>query len=191
MRETRQLLDYVTTQEEAVLTFSASDMVLAVHSDASYHSKPGARSRAGGHFFLSSDTVHPPNNGAILTIAKFIKNVMSSAAEAELGALYIMAREVVYILQILQELGHKQPRTPMQTDNTTAEAIINNKVQPKRTKAMDMRFHWLRDRELQEQLRFYWRSGKLNYANYFTKHHPAAHHRNMRKEFLTPRRRKQ
>ena len=186
MRETKQLLDYVATQEEAVLTFSASDMVLAVHSDASYHSEPRARSRAGGHFFLSSDTVHPPNNGAILTIAQIIKNVMSSAAEAELGALYIMAREAVYIRQILQELGHKQPRTPMQTDNTTAKAIINNKVQPKRTKAMDMRFHWLRDRELQEQLRFYWRSGKLNYADYFTKHHPAVHHRNIRKEFLTP-----
>ena len=111
---------------------------------------------------------------------------MSSAAEAELGALYIMAREAVYIRQILQELGHKQPRTPMQTDNTTAEQIINNKVQPKRTKAMDMRFHWLRDRELQEQLRFYWRSGKLNYADYFTKHHPTVHHRNICKEFLTP-----
>ena len=186
MRETKQLLDYVASQEDAVLTFSASDMVLAVHSDASYHSEPQARSRAGGHFFLSSDTVHPPNNGAILTIAKVIKNVMSSAAEAELGALYIMAREAVYIRQILQELGHKQPRTPMQTDNTTAEAIVNNRVQPKRTKAMDMRFHWLRDRELQEQLRFYWRSGKLNYADYFTKHHPTAHHRNIRREFLTP-----
>ena len=48
-----------------------------------------------------------------------------------------------------------------------------------------MRFHWLRDRELQEQLRFYWRSGKLNYADYFTKHHPAAHHINICKEFLT------
>ena len=188
MRETRQLLDYIATQEEAVLTYSASDMVLAVHSDASYLSEPNARSRAGGHFFLSSDTVHPPNNGAILTIAKVIKNVMSSAAEAELGALYIMAREAVYIRQILHELGHKQPRTPIQTDNSTAEAIINNTVQPKRTKAMDMRFHWLRNRKLQKQLCFYWRSGKLNYADYFTKHHPAAHHRNMRKEFLTPQR---
>ena len=53
---------------------------------------------------------------------------------------------------------------------------------------MDMRFHWLRDRQLQQQLRIYWRSGKLNLADYFTKHHPAAHHRNMRKEFLTPQR---
>ena len=175
MRETKQLLDYVATQEDAVITFLAS-----------YHSEPQARSRAGGHFFLSSDTVHPPNNGAILTIAKIIKNVMSSAAEAELGALYIAAREAVYIRQILQELGHKQPRTPIQTDNSTAEAIINNKVQPKRTKAMDMNLYWLRDRETLKQFRFYWRSGKLNLADYPSKHHPAAHHRSVRKEYLTP-----
>ena len=87
---------------------------------------------------------------------------------------------------ILEELGHEQPPTPLQTDNSMADGVINGKVQPKRTKAMDMRFHWLRDRECQEQFRFYWRPGRLNYADYWTKHHPAAHHRNMRKEFLTP-----
>ena len=135
---------------------------------------------------MLTDTVHPPNNGAVLNIAQIIKNVMSSAAEAELGALYIMACETIHIRNILAELGHKQPRTPIQTDNTTAEAIINNTVQPKQTKAMDMRFHWLRDRTLQKQLRIYWRSGKLNYTDYFTKHHPPSHHRNTRKEFITP-----
>ena len=82
--------------------------------------------------------------------------------------------------------GHKQPPTPLQTDNAMAEAVINGKVQPKRTKAMDMRFHWLRDRECQQQFRIYWRPGKMNYADYWTKHHPEAHHRNIRKEFLTP-----
>ena len=74
---------------------------------------------------------------------------------------------------------------PIQTDNSMADGIINGKVQPKRTKAMDMRFHWLRDRECEEQFCFYWRPGRLNYANYWTKHHSAAHHSNMRKEFLT------
>eukprot|EP00956_Cyclotella_meneghiniana_P010702 scaffold14979_cov93-Cyclotella_meneghiniana.AAC.1 len=39
------------------------------------------------------DSNDPPNNGAILNIAHIIKNVMSSATEAELAALYIMARE--------------------------------------------------------------------------------------------------
>ncbi len=111
---------------------------------------------------------------------------MSSATEAELAGLYIMAREAVYIRIVLEEMGHKQPPTPLQTDNAMAEAVTNGKVQPKRTKAMDMRFHWLRDREYQRQFRIYWRPRKLNYADYWTKHHPAKHHQNIRKEFITP-----
>ena len=150
LKQTKQLLDYLVTQEEAVLTFNASDMILAAHSDASYLSEPKARSRAGGHFFLSSDSTVPHNNGAVLNIAHIIKHIMSSATEAELAALYIMAREAVYIRIILEELGHKQPPTPLQTDNAMADAVVDGKIQPKRTKAMDMRFHWLRDRECQE-----------------------------------------
>jgi len=109
---------------------------------------------------------------------------MSSAAEAELGALYLNAREVVYLRQIFTKMGHPQPQTPIQTDNLTAEGVVNNKIQPKCTKAMDMRFHWLRDREAQEQFRIYWRPGKTNLADYFTKHHPPSHHANVRSEFL-------
>jgi len=111
---------------------------------------------------------------------------MSSATKAELAGLYIMASEAVYTRIILEELGHKQPPTPLQTDNAMADAVINGKIQPKRTKAMDMRFHWLRDCECQQQFRIYWRPGKMNYADYRTKHHPESHHRNIRKEFLTP-----
>ena len=47
---------------------------------------------------------------------------------------------------------------------------------------MDMQFKWLLDREQQGQ---YWRPGKTNLADYFTKHHPPAHHRNVREIFLT------
>ena len=145
LEHTKQFLDYVATQEEAVLTYNASDMKLAAHSDASYLSEPNARSRSGGHFFLSSDFTVPHNNGAILNIAHIIKHVMTSATEAELAALYITAREAVYLRIILEEMGHKQPPTQLQTDNAMAEAVSNGKIQPKRTKAMDMRFHWLRD----------------------------------------------
>jgi hypothetical protein len=74
MRYTLQLLDYLATQEDVVLSYHASDMVLAVHSNVSYLSEPKAPSRAGGHFFLSSDTNIPPNNGAVLNIAHVIKN---------------------------------------------------------------------------------------------------------------------
>jgi hypothetical protein len=107
MEQTLQLLDYIATQEEAVLTYSTSDMKLAVHSDASYLSEPQARSRAGGHFFLSNEATIPANSGAVLNIAHIIKHGMTSATKAELAALYIMAQEEVYIRIVLTDMGHK------------------------------------------------------------------------------------
>ena len=68
---------------------------------------------------------------------------MSSATEAEVGDLFINAREAVYMQQMLKETDHKQDQKPIQTENSTAEGVINKKIQPKRTNNMDMRFHWL------------------------------------------------
>ena len=185
MESVKQLLDYCVSQEEAILTYHGSYMVSAIHSNAGYLNETAARSCVGGHFFLSSDAQSPPNNGAILNIAQIIKAVMSSAAEAELGALFINAKEAIYIRQILTEMGHPQPPTPIQTDNSTAEGVINSTIQPKRMKSMDMRFHWLRDRTAQKQFRIYWKPGGQNLADYFTKHHSPAHHRQVRADFLT------
>jgi hypothetical protein len=46
-------------------------------------------------FFCYTNSDDPPNNGAILNISQIIKAVMSSVAEAELGALYINARKAI------------------------------------------------------------------------------------------------
>eukprot|EP00804_Cyclotella_cryptica_P008108 CCRYP_004594-RA/>CCRYP_004594-RA protein AED:0.30 eAED:0.28 QI:0/0/0/1/0/0.5/2/0/866 len=178
-------LDYAMTHQNAVVTYRASNMILAAHSDASYLSETKARSRAGGHFFLTENYEVPRNNGAILTLAQIIKSVMSSAAEAELGALYINAREAIPIRHLLTELGHAQPPTPIQIDNSTALGVVTNTIQPKRTKAMDMRFHWLRCRTNQKQFRTYWRAGATNLADYVTKHHAPIHHRTVRALYLT------
>jgi hypothetical protein len=81
---------------------------------------------------------------------------MSSAAKAELGAMCINACKAVKEHIILDAMGHKQPATPIQVDNSMAEGIVNKRVQPKCTKAMDMRFHWLRDCSInQKQFQFY------------------------------------
>jgi hypothetical protein len=186
-QRSQQLLDYLATQKPAVLTYCKSNMVLAVHSDASYLNEEEARSRASGHHFLSKDVPFPPNNGAIHNVAEIIKGVMSSAAKAELGAMYIDACKAVKERIILDVMRHKQPATPIQVDNSMAKGILDKRVQPKCTKAMDMRFHWLQDRSInQKPFQFYWRPGPTNHADYWTKHHPAVHHRNMRTVFLTP-----
>jgi hypothetical protein len=68
---------------------------------------------------------------------------MSLAAEAELGALFINTKTAVSMQQKLEEMGHLRMRTPIQTDNSTAHALLNNKILSKALKAMDMRFYWL------------------------------------------------
>jgi hypothetical protein len=143
MTHCKQFLDYAATHPDAILTYKRSNMVLVVHSNASYLSKPKARSRAGGHFFLSSDEADPIDNRAVLNIPALVKAVMSSAAEAELGALYINACKAFPQCHTLEAMGHKQPPSLMETDNTTAIGVVNNNIQLKCTKAMDMRIHWL------------------------------------------------
>ena len=69
MIKVKQFLDYAFTHPNAIVTYQASDMVLAAHSDASYLSEAKACSQAGGHFFMSSNTPCPHNNSAVLTIA--------------------------------------------------------------------------------------------------------------------------
>ena len=48
-----QLLDYSATHPDVAITFHKCDMILHIHSDASYLSEPEAKSRFGGYFFLS------------------------------------------------------------------------------------------------------------------------------------------
>lgn len=60
MTRAQQFLDYVATQEPAVLTYHKSDMILSIHSNSWYLKKPNARSRAGGHRYLSKNVTSPP-----------------------------------------------------------------------------------------------------------------------------------
>eukprot|EP00804_Cyclotella_cryptica_P020410 CCRYP_012630-RA/>CCRYP_012630-RA protein AED:0.44 eAED:0.44 QI:0/0/0/1/0/0/2/0/137 len=79
-----------------------------------------------------------------------------------------------------------QGKTPIQTNNSTAHGVVNGKIQPKQTKAMDMRFYWLKDRDTQNFFQFHWKPGKNNLADYWTKHHEAIHHSNIRSQILSP-----
>ena len=180
-------LDYAATHPDAIMTYKASNMILHVHSDASYLTEPKARSRAGGHFFLSSKAKDAPNNGAVHNIAQILKHVMTSAADAEIGALYVNTRHAISVRRTLEEMGHPQPATPVQTDNTTALGFVTKNIQPKLTKSTDMK-HWsMRDKEERKQFEYGWTSGKHIKGDYYTKHFCSAHHRQVRQDYLTAR----
>jgi hypothetical protein len=126
---TNQLLDYLATQPEATIRYHASDMILHIHSDASYLSVSNARSRLGGLFFCGNkypqqDTL----NGSILNGASVIKNMVASAAESEVGACFHNTQSGSPLRVTLAELGHIQPPTPLRTDNSTAFGILNETI---------------------------------------------------------------
>jgi hypothetical protein len=156
-------------------------MILHIHSDASYLSVSNARSRLGGLFFLGNKTPEQDTlNGSVLNVASVIKNVVASAAESEVGACFHNAQCGAPLRVTLTELGHIQPPTPLRTDNSTAFGILNEIIKQKRSKAMDMRHHWLTDRFRQKKIDVYWRPGRENLGDYHTKHHSAQHHKDMR-----------
>ena len=109
---------------------------------------------------------------------------MASATEAEMGGLFYNAKDGAMLRTVLEEMGHPQGATPIQTDNTCAAGIVNATVKQRRSKAIDMRFYWVRDRVNQGQFLVHGRRGADNLADYFTKHHSPAHHRLMRSRYL-------
>ena len=117
-------------------------MILSVHSEAVYLVASNCRSPAGGLIFLGNSKGLLVNS-SIVVIAKIIKNIMASATEAEVVALFLNARFFIPLCLTLIELGYPQPPTPICTDKSTADGIANGTIKQKKTKATGMQFYWL------------------------------------------------
>ena len=67
------------------------------------------------------------------------------------------------------DLGYPQLPTLLLIDNTVAIGLANDTINKKRSKSMDMRFFWLRDRVSQQQFVVEHIPGQHNVADFFTK----------------------
>ena len=109
---------------------------------------------------------------------------MASAAEAEYGELFLNGQAAVPIRTTLIEMHHPQPPTPIQVGNSASVGIANKSIKQKRSKAMDIRFHWIQDIILQEHFNLFWKPGPTNLGDYHSKHHPTPHHIQVRRTNL-------
>ncbi len=154
-------------------------MVMNIHLDASYLTEPKARSRASGHFFmgwLPKDNKPIKLNGAFHTLCLILQFVVASAAEAELGALFLNCQEGMIFQLTLKELGHPQPKIPVHCDDATAVGITNNTINQQQLRLMEMRYFWVGDKVAQDLYSLGWYPGQENLADFQSKHHPSAHH---------------
>ena len=142
----QKLLHSCATYPNATLRYKASGMVLKAHSDASYFSKSQTRNRAGAFTYMGgANEDSNRSNGSIMVISTIMRNVVSSAAGAECGALFYNAKELEALRTTLREISHPQQATEIITDNSTADEIMRGTIKQKRTKSMDMRFYWVHD----------------------------------------------
>ena len=77
---------------------------------------------------------------------------------------------------VIIEIFHAQPPTPAVVDSAIGEGSINDNIHQRRSRAIDMKFYWVRERFRQRQFLVYWMAGEHNLSDYFTKHHPTSHH---------------
>ena len=163
-------------------------MLLCSHTDAYYLSVSKARSCAAAYFYLSTDngSLLPPDheskisarpNGAVHVMSTVMQHVLLSATEADVGATFYGCQDAVPLRNKLAKLGHVQGATLIITDNECCEGILNNTVKQRRSKAVDMRFYWVKCRIAQGQFKLLWRSGRENLADFFTKLHAKVHHK--------------
>ena len=92
--------------------------------------------------------------------------IAASAAEAELGALFLNAQEARIIRLTLMEMRHPQPPTPVHIDNSTCVDIVNNTIKRQRSRAMEMRYFWLLDQAAQRYFKFKYHPGQENLGDY-------------------------
>jgi hypothetical protein len=166
MRKMEKLLQYVSTHQSGAVRYYASSMQLQLQSDASYLCRPKARSVLGGFHFLG----FPERiNGPIFCTSKIISCVVASVAEAELGAAFQNAQKAAEFRNTLGELGYPQLLSVFMIVNTVAERPAADTINAKRSKSMDVRFFWLRDRIKKGQFAVRHLAGRWNIADFFTK----------------------
>ena len=166
MRKMERVLQYLWTHKNYGVRYYASNMQLQGQSDASYLSRPRAKSVFGGLFYLGCRWAI---NGPIVCTSKMISCVVASAAEAELAAGFQLAQIAVRLRNTLHDFGYPQQPTLLLIDNTVAIGLANDSINKKRSKSMDMRFFWLRDRVQQKQFVVEHIPGQFNIADFFTK----------------------
>ena len=141
------LLDYASTYSNVILRYKDSDMVLHVDSDSAYLTMPEARSCYAGHLYLSDWPLpslikpNPERNVPIHTECKTIRNVVSSAAEAEPCGTFNNGEASIGMRLALIKFDHEQPATPLKTENSTTEGFVKSGMKPKRSKTWDMKWH--------------------------------------------------
>ena len=168
MKQLRRVGEYLLGTQDMCLQLKPTKAVpgaeLVAWADASFDTCPdSSRSRSGVYVTFAGCP--------IVWLSPWQRFVALSVAEAEFAALNRVAREVVWLRRILNDIGFPQQQpTPVYCDNNAAITLAGNNIATRpKTKHILRRFRYVREQQHLRHLKAVKVAGKENPADFFTK----------------------
>lgn len=145
----KRILRYVKGTIDLKLTYTkpSNDIIAVGYTDANWAGDIDDRHSTSGYVFTLAD-------GAISWLSKRQPVVATSTAEAEYIALYLGTQESIALKRLLLELSVIQKDEPVKlmTDSQSAIAIAKNTSRKTRAKHIDIKFHFVREALLSNEI---------------------------------------
>ena len=150
-----------------------------LYVDSDFASDPDSRKSRYGYIILV--------NGCPVTFGTGMRKKPSgSTPESEYVALTHGLRELLWLVQILKAMGVKiKLPIAVHEDNQTCIAIATNRMSQKRTRYVDVRYHFIRDYVEDGTIQLYYCETKRMLADILTKAIPRPQHEKLRLQVMT------
>lgn len=160
----KRVFRYLKGTANLHLQYRKTDLNITGYSDADWASNPDDRHSTTGNIFLMSE-------GSISWLSQRQPTVALSTAEAEYIALCSVTQETVWLQKLMEDLIIKSEPKPMiiYEDNQGAIAMAKNPVGHKRTKHIDIKFHFVREKVQEGALLLQYCTTKEMLADILTK----------------------
>ena len=167
----KRILKYLKTTQDLHIKFSGNSKgELIGFADANWAGDVDTRRSTTGYVFFL-------NSGVISWNSKRQPTVATSSTEAEYMSLYSATQEAIWLRLLLKDLEYTDnAATTIFQDNQGCISLAKNPVYHARTKHLDIKFHFLREKVMDEVIVLEYKPTEEMVADGFTKALPKDKH---------------
>lgn len=142
----KRVLRFLKGSQSLSLVLGGTDLSLNAYADADFAACPITRRSTGGYVTrLGGSTVN--------WNSKKQDTVATSTTEAEYRSAYEGGQDIIWLNNLINGMGIKQKEPPsFKLDNQEAIALSKNEKFKRRTKHVDVKYHWLRELAAKKEL---------------------------------------